>query len=128
MFQCRFFSSPMDEKHSIVCARYIERNPVRANIVKSAIDWQWSSAAIHCGKEKQDFLGVSRLFNYIEMNLTQWRRYISEKDDVRQMEEIKKQTRKGRLMVLIEAMRKMEKRLKRKVGPKTRGRPKNRNK
>jgi len=118
----------MDEKHSIVCARYIERNPVRANIVKSAIDWQWSSDAVHCGKEQQDFLGVSRLFKYIEMNPTQWRRYISEKDDARQMEETKKQTRNGWSMVSLEAMRTMEKKLKRKIAPKTRGRPKTKNK
>jgi putative transposase len=32
-----------DEKYYLNIVRYIERNPVRASLVKKAVDWQWSS-------------------------------------------------------------------------------------
>ena len=39
LFQGRFFSSVMDERHTIACVRYIERNPVRAKImIKASVD------------------------------------------------------------------------------------------
>lgn len=34
-------------------ARYIERNPVKARIVKGAEDWGWSSARVHIKEEAQ---------------------------------------------------------------------------
>ena len=41
--------APLDEKHLWEALRYIELNPVRANLAPRAPDWQWSSAAVHCG-------------------------------------------------------------------------------
>ena len=47
LWQGRFASFAMDEPHLIAATRYIERNPVRAKLVKQAEDWTWSSAAAH---------------------------------------------------------------------------------
>jgi putative transposase len=49
LFQGRFFSCPLDASHLMSTIRYVERNPVRAKIVKSAWDYEWSSAAYHVG-------------------------------------------------------------------------------
>ena len=49
LFQERFFSCPLDDNHFISAARYVERNPVRANICKKADEYQWSSAQYHLG-------------------------------------------------------------------------------
>jgi putative transposase len=44
VYQGRFKSFPIDrDDHFYSVARYIERNPLRANLVKSALDWRWSS-------------------------------------------------------------------------------------
>ncbi|MFM8732102.1 MAG: transposase, partial [Phycisphaerales bacterium] len=48
-WQSRFYASPMDPSHAIAAARYIERNPVAAGLVKRAELWHWSSAAFHAG-------------------------------------------------------------------------------
>jgi putative transposase len=32
-----------DDLHFLTVARYIERNPLRANLVEEATDWRWSS-------------------------------------------------------------------------------------
>jgi len=49
LWQGRFASFVMSEKHLMGATRYVERNPVKANLVERAEDWAWSSAAVHCG-------------------------------------------------------------------------------
>src|SRR5437867_3469539 len=48
LWQGRFFSSVLDESHFWAAVRYVERNPVRAGMVKRAEDYRWSSAPAHC--------------------------------------------------------------------------------
>ena len=43
----RFASFPMDKTHLYVTARYAERNPVKANLVKNPQEYRWSSASAH---------------------------------------------------------------------------------
>jgi putative transposase len=48
LWQGRFASFVMSENHLMGAARYVERNPVKADLVERAEDWRWSSAAAHC--------------------------------------------------------------------------------
>jgi len=57
----------------IAYARYIERNPVRAKMVKQPYLWPYSSATIHCGIDQDDPLGVNQLFDYIEKEAKEWK-------------------------------------------------------
>jgi putative transposase len=44
VYQGRFKSFPVrDDGHFLTVARYVERNPLRANLVRRAEDWPWSS-------------------------------------------------------------------------------------
>ncbi|NNJ79074.1 MAG: transposase [Xanthomonadales bacterium] len=44
VWQGRFKAFPIQEdSHLLTVMRYVERNPVRANLVESAIHWKWSS-------------------------------------------------------------------------------------
>jgi putative transposase len=56
LFQERFFSCPLDEAHYVATARYIERNPVIANMCKQAWDYKFSSAQYRVGTRLQDHL------------------------------------------------------------------------
>ena len=47
LWQGRFASFVMDEPYLLAAARYVEANPVRANLVGDAADWPWSSAKAH---------------------------------------------------------------------------------
>ncbi len=49
LWQCRFFSCPLDGGHLENAVRYVELNPVRAGLVQTAQDWEWSSARAHAG-------------------------------------------------------------------------------
>ena len=50
LWQGRFSSSALDEAYLWAVVRYVERNPVRARIVRKAENYPWSSAAAHCGR------------------------------------------------------------------------------
>ncbi len=47
LWQERFASFPMDERYLMATARYIEMNPVAANLVRDPGDYPWSSARAH---------------------------------------------------------------------------------
>jgi putative transposase len=47
LWQNRFFSCPVEEDRIWDVLAYIELNPVRANLVTNAWDWEWSSARAH---------------------------------------------------------------------------------
>ena len=47
LWQNRFFSCPLDEPYFLNTVRYIERNPVRARMVRKALRYPWSSAKVH---------------------------------------------------------------------------------
>jgi len=47
LWQERYYSCPMDDGHTVRAIAYIERNPLRANLVERAGEFVWSSAAAH---------------------------------------------------------------------------------
>lgn len=60
LFQERFHSCAMDERHLIAAARYVELNPVKANLCPKPENWPWSSARFHLGIEPNDPLVKDR--------------------------------------------------------------------
>ena len=54
LFQGRFYSCPMDERHTIAAAAYAERNPVRGGMVAKPWEYCWSSARFHLGLSGSD--------------------------------------------------------------------------
>jgi len=49
VYQARFKSFPVEtDEYFYQVVRYVERNPVKADLVERAEDWRWSSAAAHC--------------------------------------------------------------------------------
>jgi putative transposase len=128
LFQGRFFSSVMDERYMLACARYIERNPVRARIVKKPWLYRWSSACVHCGLEQNDILGVNRLFDFLDNRKNNWQEYIEEEDEDDAIQELREQTRKGRPLATADFIKKLEHKLGRCLTLKQRGRPRKENK
>jgi putative transposase len=49
LWQNRFYSTVMDERHTLTALRYVERNPVRSGLVRNPEDWPWSSARGNLG-------------------------------------------------------------------------------
>lgn len=49
VWQNRYYSCPLDPAHAAYAMRYVEFNPVRAEMVRSVLDYPWSSARAHAG-------------------------------------------------------------------------------
>lgn len=124
LFQGRYYSCIMDERHTIACARYIERNPIRAKLVNKPHLWEWSSAKAHCGISKHDTLAVNNLFDVIEYNQKDWKGFIEEQDDPDEIKQLRENTRKGRPLGSGEFVEKLEEKLNRSLKLKPKGRPK----
>jgi putative transposase len=59
VWQGRFKAFPIQQdEHLLTVLRYVERNPVRANLVQRAEQWAWSSAAMWRKKELPAWLHV----------------------------------------------------------------------
>jgi len=72
LWQGRFYSCALDERHLWTALAYVELNPVRARVVRRAWRYEWSSAAAHCGER-----GRATLVNIVswqrEMGASDWR-------------------------------------------------------
>jgi putative transposase len=121
LWQGRFFSCVMDETHLWAAVRYIERNPVRASLIERAQDYQWSSAAAHCGL-RQDPLISPELPAYGVVR--DWGAWLADEDEAVSME-IRRQTHTGRPCGSQSFIERIETLLGRSVRPKRRGRKKN---
>ncbi|MCB2211919.1 transposase [bacterium] len=62
----RFHSIPMDEKHLLYAARYIEQNPMRAGLVSRPEEWLYSSAVAHINDKDDLLVNVSLLVDYAD--------------------------------------------------------------
>ncbi len=57
VFEERFKCFPIrDEDHMAVTTAYVELNPVRAGICRRAIDYRWSTFALHVGADPEESL------------------------------------------------------------------------
>jgi putative transposase len=62
VWQGRFKAFPIQQdEHLLTVLRYVERNPVRANLAQRAEQWAWSSAGLWRKNELPDWLHVGPL-------------------------------------------------------------------
>ena len=84
LWQGRFASFVMDEYYLLACARYIERNPVRAGLCRRPQDYPWSSAAAHLAGKDDGLVKVRGLLDLVP----RWSQHLSadpEDEVVRQL-------------------------------------------
>jgi len=127
LWQGRFYSCLLDESYLIAASKYIERNPVRARIVRKPWEWKWSSASAHINK-KESPLRLGGLFKIIDISYDSWREYIDSEEDEKTLDNIRKHTLTGRPLGAITFIEKLEKIFNRRLIPLPRGRPKKRQK
>jgi putative transposase len=97
LWQGRFYSCLLDEMHLMAAMRYVEKNPVRARLVKKAWNWKWSSAGFHTGRSKE-IIGLGDIKEVVDLGVEGWEEYL-EGDEIREeVEKIRKNTMLGRPM------------------------------
>jgi len=93
LWQGRFASCPMDAAHTLAAARYIERNPVRAGLVKRAWQWPWSSAAGHVSGRGDALVKPG---GPLVAKVNDWRRFLAADEDEATVERLRRHVRTGR--------------------------------
>lgn len=66
LFDGRYASVAMDERHLVTCIRYVALNPVRAGLAASAWDWPWSSVHAHSRRETDGVVTVEPVLSRVE--------------------------------------------------------------
>ena len=121
VWQNRFYSCPLDERHQWEALRYVELNPVRAGLVAEAWEWRWSSAAAHvAGVDRTGLLDSAEWET--RWNPESWRDVLEYGvEDGAFLERIREATRTGRPAAGAEFVVELEGRVGRLLRPRKRG-------
>jgi putative transposase len=81
VWQGRYFSSVLDGDYLRSCLRYVERNPVRARMVRKAENYAWSSARGHCGLVADPLLKTTKSsWRDAIADVKSWSQWLAEPD------------------------------------------------
>ncbi|NNG03625.1 MAG: transposase [Inquilinus sp.] len=95
VWQGRFFSSALDDVHLWAAIRYVERNPVRAGMVRRAEDHPWSSASAHCGLRADPVLTQSRAWRDRLAAIDDWSGWLAEDVEATQVDLLRRHLDSG---------------------------------
>jgi putative transposase len=118
LWQGRFSSFPMDDRHVVAAARYILLNPLRAQIVERVQDWPYSSLNAHLSGEDA-FVDVNGLAPYIE----DWESLLRQDMTEEELDKFRSHARNGRPLGSDSFVKKVERLVGRSLRPARRGRP-----
>ncbi len=122
LWQVRFYSCPVENDRRWGLFGYIELNPVRAQMVEHAWDWEWSSARAHVtGVDPSGLLDMD--FWRKHFDGAAWRDFLEQMAAEKSLvDRIRKATARGRFFGSDATARLLEEQLGREILPKKRGR------
>lgn len=95
VWQGRYFSSALDEHYLWAAIRYVERNPVRAKIVRKAEKYPWSSAAAHNDMSEDTVLTTKPYWKKQMAAIGNWSDWLAEGDQVDETGVLRRNIEKG---------------------------------
>jgi putative transposase len=119
LWQGRFFSCVLDERHTYAAVRYVELNPVRSKMVASPEEYPWSSARSHITRTPDPVLSGC----FLTETVTDWRRYLGEENDPEAQKRVIQATQSGHPCGEENFVKKMETTIGRRLAPLPVGRP-----
>jgi putative transposase len=112
----------MDEVHMWRAMSYIERNPVRAKMVRVAWRYRWSSAAAHCGGEDESgLLNLAAWFR--QWRGSRWKKELRRPEEEHAVQQIRRCVRTGRPLASDRFISRLETRIGKRLRPLPVGRP-----
>jgi len=107
LWEGRFKSFVLDERHLWACMRYVERNPVRAKMIERAENYAWSSAKAHVDRTKNALLSDCYLLDEID----DWAAYLAENDQEEDLKLFRRHGETGRPLGDTGFLEKLKKKL-----------------
>jgi putative transposase len=95
LWQNRFYSCVLDDRHLWAALRYVERNPVRAGLVREAWEWEWSSARDHVGQRAAGPLPLRMAEWAARYRPEEWAECLRGEVEAREREALRMGTRNG---------------------------------
>ncbi len=123
LWQGRFYSCALDERHQWQALEYIELNPVRAHLCRRAWRYAWSSAAAHTGEGTAPELLDLRWWHE-QFSPAAWRKELSQGLTDEEVMRMRLRTQTGRPLGSDAFLSKLETLLGRRVRALPVGRPK----
>jgi putative transposase len=118
LWQNRYYSCAMDEKHLWAAIRYVERNPVRANLAVRPEEYEWSCAAAHIGLRSEGPVSVlDWQFHASSGGNERWIELLSEPDELLAIRSLQRGTFTGRPVGHSDFVSKLEEQLGRPLAP-----------
>jgi len=129
LWEGRYKASLIDsETYLLTCMRYIELNPIRANMVKRPSEYRWSSYRGNATQQQDPLLTPHETYQALERTKAQrqhaYRELFRHHIDDEELHNIQACWQSGTPLGNSYFREKIEQRLKMKVGHATRGRPK----
>ena len=91
LWQGRFASFVMDEAYLLACARYVERNPVRAGLCRRPQEYRWSSAAAHVAGQDDVLVAAAPLLKLEP----RWARHLTADPDAETVRQLRRHEATG---------------------------------
>ncbi|MDA0737849.1 MAG: transposase [Nitrospirae bacterium] len=123
VWQGRYFSAPLDEPYLWATLRYVERNPVRAGLVRKAERYPWSSAAAHCQLRDDPVLTTKARWWTQFQAVGDWSAWLAEGDEPEHLAVIRRNIEKGLPCGSERFLKKLEKQAGRVLQYRPQGRP-----
>lgn len=119
LWQERFYSTAMDERHLIAAVRYVERNPVEAGLCDHPGQWPWSSAVAHLAGHNDGLVSVQPMLDMV----SDWEAYLRQETDPEAVDALERNLRTGWPLGSAAFIERVEKTLGRCVHRRKPGRP-----
>ncbi len=119
LWQGRFASFVMDEPYLLAAARYVELNPVRAELVADAAEWPWSSARAHLSGRDDRLAKVAPLLAMVD----DWRGFLNSAIREEELLDLREHGRTGRPLGNATFLEQLEAIVGRVLKPQKGGRP-----
>ena len=120
LWQGRFYSSILDDRHAFEAVRFVETNPVRWRLVDEAPAYPWSSARSHASGAADPVLQDGCP---LKARISDWAAYLQSPCDLAAVEALRKNMKTGKPCGSLEFLRQLEVLLGRKLERRPRGRP-----
>ncbi len=124
IWQGRYFSSALDGDYFQSAVRYVERNPIRARMVRKAENYQWSSARGHCGLAADPLLPDKPRWRKDWDDITNWSKWLAEPDEAEVLLILRRNAMMGLPCGSEGFLKKLEKQAGHSLHHKPQGRPK----
>jgi REP-associated tyrosine transposase len=92
LWQGRYYSCPLDERHVLEAIRYVELNPVRAGLAQTAAEYVWSSARAHLFGDEDPVLSPHKDY----LGIKDWSEFLGEDVSEADISALRDHSRTGR--------------------------------